>query len=295
MWFFRFTFLYRTCRIYRIRWKSMDVINMPETEKAASCDGFWGRKSMLWITSDSETRNDKRSHKTSHIQELIVSKSIPLVAISSTSTVSTEAPVLKRRNILPCHGSLDFHSQVYRFTLSGTCFYYHPPPCFLSVSGFFWVFCKWNWQLTPKYWSLKNFSGGCLALGGFRNQRVIEKLPAPGKPPKRLKTGWFNFLRKKNTQTFKKTTFLLLMEEILHPRGIYKTLKILAYLPYQLVKFNRGSLRQAIRHAKSSGARCHLDLGRREVKCHSLMIRWRRGSMGLVYLPTFSIFRWFLW
>lgn len=200
MWFFRPTFLYRTCRISRIRRKSLDVINMPETEKAASCDGFWGRKSMLWITSDSETRNDKRSHKTSHIQE-IVSKSIPLVAISSTSTVITshalkpytEAPVLKRRNILPCHGSLDFHIQVYPKHCQVHFLYYHPPPCFLSVSGFFWVFWKWNWQLTPKYGSLKKKIRGLPGPWGVPGGNQ-PYLCWPGKPPKRLKTGWFNFL-----------------------------------------------------------------------------------------------------
>lgn len=228
VWFFRSTFLYRTCRIYRIRWKSLDVINMPETEKAASCDGFWGRKSMLWITSDSETRNDKRSHKTSHIQE-IVSKSIPLVAISSTSTVITchalkpytEAPVLKRRNILPCHGSLDFHSQVYPKHCQVHFLYYHPPHCFLSVSGFFWVFCKWKLAADSQVWvPQQKFPGAAWPLGGFQGetsltfagpalQKSHSSCSVPKKindslknclhlenPQKRLKTGWFNFLRK---------------------------------------------------------------------------------------------------
>ena len=205
VWFFRFTFLYRTCRIYRIRWKSMDVINMPETEKAASCDGFWGRKSMLWITSDSETRNDKRSHKTSHIQELIVSKSIPLVAISSTSTVSTEAPVLKTTKHPPLPWFLRFSQPGLPVYIVRYMFLLPSTPLFL-VS--FWIFLGFlqvelaadSQILVPQ----KIFPGGCLALGGFRNQRVIEKLPAPGKPPKRLKTGWFNFLRKKTHKHLKK-------------------------------------------------------------------------------------------
>lgn len=215
MWFFRPTFLYRTCRISRIRRKSLDVINMPETEKAASCDGFWGRKSMLWITSDSETRNDKRSHKTSHIQE-IVSKSIPLVAISSTSTVITchalkpytEAPVLKRRNILPCHGSLDFHIQVYPKHCQVHFLYYHPPPCFLSVSGFFWVFWKWNWQLTPKYGSLnKNFRGLPGRWGGSRGKPALPVLA--WKTPQKAEDWLVQFPLKKNTNILKETTFLL--------------------------------------------------------------------------------------
>ena len=55
-----------------------------------------------------------------------MSKSISLVAISLTNELSspvmlaaiqrnalqtTEAPVLKRRNIVPCHGSSGFHIQ----------------------------------------------------------------------------------------------------------------------------------------------------------------------------------------